>query len=345
MKKKLFNHAKEMLLVAVCIMQYSMMHAQDLHFSQYFNTPLLVNPANTGFAPDVDWRAGINYRNQWASVTPNPYKTMSAWGDVQLFNNRFPDGWVGLGATLLKDVAGSGSLSATRGFASIAYHQLLGLKSLLSGGFNVGFVNKRIDISKLTFDNQWNGKFFDVTTPSGESFAANSVTYLDIQAGLNYAFFPSENVYFNAGFSAMHLNRPKESFFAEEFEDTRLDPRLTIFLNGSFKLNNQWIINPNVYVSKMGTVYETVGGLNAHYNLSGDGSSQLIGGLYVRLKDALIPMIGYQWNDLAITINYDATSSSLGTYNQTRGAYELSIVKTGVFSSNGKDVKCPSVHF
>ncbi len=334
-----------MLLVAVCIMQYSMMHAQDLHFSQYFNTPLLVNPANTGFAPDVDWRAGINYRNQWASVTPNPYKTMSAWGDVQLFNNRFPDGWVGLGATLLKDVAGSGSLSATRGFASIAYHQLLGLKSLLSGGFNVGFVNKRIDISKLTFDNQWNGKFFDVTTPSGESFAANSVTYLDIQAGLNYAFFPSENAYFNAGFSAMHLNRPKESFFAEEFEDTRLDPRLTIFLNGSFKLNNQWIINPNVYVSKMGTVYETVGGLNAHYNLSGDGSSQLIGGLYVRLKDALIPMIGYQWNDLAITINYDATSSSLGTYNQTRGAYELSIVKTGVFSSNGKDVKCPSVHF
>ncbi len=276
MKKKLFNHAKEMLLVAVCIMQYSMMHAQDLHFSQYFNTPLLVNPANTGFAPDVDWRAGINYRNQWASITPNPYKTMSAWGDVQLFNNRFPDGWVGLGATLLKDVAGSGSLSATRGFASIAYHQLLGLKSLLSGGFNVGFVNKRIDISKLTFDNQWNGKFFDVTTPSGESFAANSVTYLDIQAGLNYAFFPSENAYFNAGFSAMHLNRPKESFFAEEFEDTRLDPRLTIFLNGSFKLNNQWIINPNVYVSKMGTVYETVGGLNAHYNLSGDGNSQLI---------------------------------------------------------------------
>jgi len=345
MKKKLFNHAKEMLLVAVCIMQYSMMHAQDLHFSQYFNTPLLVNPANTGFAPDVDWRAGINYRNQWASITPNPYKTMSAWGDVQLFNNRFPDGWVGLGATLLKDVAGSGSLSATRGFASIAYHQLLGLKSLLSGGFNVGFINKRIDISKLTFDNQWNGKFFDVTAPSGESFAANSVTYLDMQAGLNYAFFPSENAYLNAGFSAMHLNRPKESFFAEEFEDTRLEPRLTIFLNGSFKLNNQWIVNPNVYVSKMGTVYETVAGLNAHYNLSGDGHSQLIGGLYVRLKDALIPMIGYQWNDLAITINYDATSSSLGTYNQTRGAYELSIVKTGIFSSNGKDVKCPSVHF
>src|SRR6476660_8351771 len=155
---KLRLYLKLFLVITLCILKYSS-NAQDLHFSQYFNTPLLINPANTGFAPDVDWRVGLNYRNQWASITPNPYKTMSAWGDMQLFNNRFPDGWVGLGGALLKDAAGSGALSATRGFASIAYHQLVGLNSLLSGGFNVGFVNKRIDISKLTFDNQWNGKF------------------------------------------------------------------------------------------------------------------------------------------------------------------------------------------
>ncbi|MEP7317991.1 MAG: PorP/SprF family type IX secretion system membrane protein, partial [Panacibacter sp.] len=290
-------------------------------------------------------RININFRNQWASITPNPYKTMSAWGDVQLFNDRFESGWVGLGAALLRDVAGSGGLTATRGFASIAYHQLLGYNSLLSGGFNVGFINKRIDLSKLTFDRQWNGKFFDVTAPSGENFAYNSVTYLDLQAGLNYAIFPTENAYINIGFSAMHINRPRESFFADEFADVRIDPRFTLFLNGSFKLNDQWILNPNVYVSKMGTAYETVAGLNAHYNLSGDGRTQLIGGLYVRLKDAFIPMAGFQLNDLAITVNYDATTSALGAYNQTRGAYELSVVKTGLFSANGKAVKCPSIKF
>ena len=60
---------------------------QDLHFSQYYNTPLLVNPANTGFNPDFDFRAGVNYRNQWASVG-SPYKTTSAWGDVKLLGNR-----------------------------------------------------------------------------------------------------------------------------------------------------------------------------------------------------------------------------------------------------------------
>jgi type IX secretion system PorP/SprF family membrane protein len=338
-------NVKTFIVITLCILKYSS-NAQDLHFSQYFNSPLLINPANTGFAPDVDWRVGLNYRNQWASVTPNPYKTMSAWGDVQLFNNRFQTGWMGVGGSLLKDVAGSGGLSATRGFASVAYHQLVGLNSLVSGGLDIGFVNKRIDLSKLTLDNQWNGKFFDVTIPNQETFAYNSVTYLDVGLGLNYAFFPSDAAYVNVGFSAMHLNRPRESFFSNTVNDTRLDPRLTLFLNGSFKVNSQWIVNPNIYVSKMGTAYETVGGLNAHYNLSGDGNSQLIAGLYIRLKDAFIPMVGYQWNDLAITINYDATSSTLGTYNQTQGAYELSIVKTGLFSNNGgKDVKCPTVTF
>ncbi|HEY8915865.1 MAG TPA: type IX secretion system membrane protein PorP/SprF, partial [Chitinophaga sp.] len=42
--------------------------AQDLHFSQFFNSPLTTNPANTGFIPDGNYRVGINYRNQWASI-------------------------------------------------------------------------------------------------------------------------------------------------------------------------------------------------------------------------------------------------------------------------------------
>ncbi len=323
----------------------SKLYSQDLHFSQYFNAPLLVNPANTGFAPDADWRIGANYRNQWASITPNPYKTMSIWGDMQLFNNRFQDGWVGVGGNILRDVAGSGGLTATRVTGSVAYHQLLGFNSLLSAGFGFGWVNKRIDFSKLTFDNQWNGKFFDINAPSGETFAFNSVNYFDLQAGLNYAYFPSDNAYFNAGFSAQHINRPRESFFSSETVDAKLDVRYTFFLNGSFKMNNQWIVNPNAYFSKMGTAYETVFGVNAHYNLSGDGSTQLVGGVYYRLKDAFIPMVGYVWNTFSLTVNYDATTSALSSYNQRNGAYELSLVKTGLFTSPGKDIKCPVVKF
>src|SRR5205085_1888460 len=100
---------KSKILVYIILMfVFNASFAQDLHFSQYFNAPLLINPANTGFSPDVDWRIGINYRNQWAGVINNPYKTMGAWGDAQLFNNRFQNGWLGVGFSILRDAAGTG---------------------------------------------------------------------------------------------------------------------------------------------------------------------------------------------------------------------------------------------
>ena len=320
--------------------------AQDLHFSQYFNTPLLVNPANTGFAPEVDWRAGVNYRNQYSSLTSNPYKTMSAWGDAQVFNNRFDNGWMGIGGAVMKDVAGAGNLSSTRAYGSVAYHQLVGMASLLSIGFNVGYITKKVDFTKLTFDNQWNGQFFDVTIPSGENFAYSQVGYVDLQTGLNYAYFPNNNTYLNAGFSLSHINRPKESFFSNSNNiDARLAVRYTAFLNAMYKINDQWIINPNAYFSKMGNTYEVVGGMNANYNLSGDGSTQVIGGLYYRYQDAAIPMVGFQLNDFKLTASYDATVSSLGAYNNRYGAYEISLVKTGTYGNGGKELKCPVVRF
>lgn len=320
-------------------------HSQDLHFSQYFHNPLFINPANTGFSPDDDWRVGLQYRNQWNALSAQPYRTMSAWGDVQLFNNRLETGWVGLGGGILSDRAGQGSLTATRSFANIAYHQQLGLGSLLSVGFSSSYTQKRIDPTRLTFDNQWNGKFFDVNIPSGESFATTNVGYFALQAGLNYAYFPSDRAYFNVGVSVANLNAPKESFLtANSNADVTVPMRYNVFLNGSFKLNDQWIINPNIYYSQMAGATETVVGFNAQYNLTGDGSKQLLAGLYARVGDAVAPMVGYQLNNYKIMVSYDATVSSLSTFNRSNGAYELGIVKSGVFSS-GKAVKCPTVKF
>jgi len=119
--------------------------AQDLHFSQFFNNPLLTNPANTGFIPDADYRFGASYRNQYSNIMAVPYKTMSIYGDAQVFRNRIETGWLGLGGVIIRDVAGTGSLTSTKAYASVAYHQELGLSSLLTAGFNVGWANKRID--------------------------------------------------------------------------------------------------------------------------------------------------------------------------------------------------------
>lgn len=323
-------------LATICSMHAG---AQDLHFTQYFNAPLLVNPANTGFNPGADYRIGGNYRNQWSTITTNPYKTMSVWGDMQLFNDRFDNGWVGVGGAIMKDAAGSGNLSATKVYGAVAYHQMIGLNSLISLGFNAGMVTKSVDITKLTFDNQWNGKFFDIHIPTGETFSTDRRTYFDLQVGLNYALFPSDNAYLNAGFSAQHINKPSESFFSSSAYSTVVPVRYTFFLNGSFKLNDKWIVSPNAYVSKMASAWEYVAGGMANYNLSGDGTTQLLGGLYYRFGDAFAPTVGFQLNSYKLTFNYDATASGLKAYNATRGAMEVSLVKTGMFSE-GRPIKC-----
>ncbi len=321
--------------------------AQDLHFSQFMNSPLLTNPANTGFIPDGDYRLGINYRNQWSSITAFPYKTMSAFGDVQTMSRQDNTGWLGVGGVILKDVAGTGVLSSTKVYGSVAYHQMLNAGSLISLGFNAGWVNKRINTTNLTFPSQWNGKFFDAShTSVAPKFDANSINYVDLQVGMNYAYFPNERIYLNAGFSAMHVNRPRETFFAASTEeDNRIARRYTGFLNGSIMVNDRVIVNPNVYASLQAKSYEIVGGANAQYNLSGDGEKQLIAGAYYRYNDAAIVMLGLGYKDLTFNFTYDATMSSLKTFNNGRGAFEFSIIKQGAvdrYNGSKRESMCPS---
>jgi type IX secretion system PorP/SprF family membrane protein len=337
----LFN---KYLLSACTMLLGTTAFGQDLHFSQFMNSPLTTNPANTGFIPDGDYRLGVNFRNQWSTVMTVPYKTISAYGDMQLMKDRFQNGWLGAGGVILRDVAGSGNLTSTKIYGSIAYHQMLGYSSLLSLGFNVGYANKQINTTNLKFPDQFDGKFFDNKLPTSAILARNNVGYLDMQVGMNFAYFPTEEIYLNAGFSTHHVNTPNESFFESTSDVSNTVPMRHIgFLNGSFKLNDQWIINPNIYYTRQAGASELVGGMNAHYNLSGDGEYLLIGGLYYRHKEAVIPMVGLGYKDLTFSFTYDATISSLKNYNGSRGAFEFSLVKQGVLnSSTGRVTPCPT---
>lgn len=328
------------LLLITCV------YGQDLHFSQFFNSPLTTNPANTGFIPDADYRIAAHYRNQYSSIMAVPYKTISIYGDAQVFRDRFESGWLGLGGVILRDVAGRGSLTSTKAYASIAYHQMLGNSSLLTAGFNVGWANKRIDQSKLTFPDQFDGKFFDNKKVSTSVMLTNNnVSYFDIQAGMNYAYFPTENIYINAGYSIHHVNRPIESFIDVTADTTRIDMRHIGFLNAILKVNDNIIINPNAYFTTQAKARELVVGMNAAYNLSGDGEKQLIGGLYYRLGDVVVPMIGFELKNVRFTFSYDATTSSLKNFNGYRGATEFNVMKKGfydTYNGNRRESLCPS---
>jgi type IX secretion system PorP/SprF family membrane protein len=326
----------------VCVLFFIPSQSQDLHLSQFFNTPLSTNPANTGFIPDADYRLGAQYRNQFSSILEQPYKTTTIFADAQLFRDKIETGWLGIGGLILSDEAGIGGLKSTKVYGSIAYHQMLGLSSLLSAGFNVGWANKRIDVTKLKFPDQFDGKFFDNRLPTSVVLTNTNVSYVDVQAGINYAYFPQENVYVNAGYSIHHINRGKESFFNDLSNNGRISMRHILFLNGIFKVNDRLIINPNAYFTTQALATETMLGVNGNYNLSETGTKQLIGGLYYRLGDAVVPMAGFETNNVKFTFSYDATLSSLTKFNQLRGAWEFSVIKKGFYPGNTeRQSMCP----
>src|SRR3954468_22930310 len=103
----MIKNRKILVCAIVCLQLIGFANGQDLHFSQFFNTPLTTNPANTGFIPDADYRLGVQYRNQYSSIMAIPYKTFSIFGDAQLFRDRLENGWLGVGGVILSDVAGS----------------------------------------------------------------------------------------------------------------------------------------------------------------------------------------------------------------------------------------------
>ena len=117
----------------LCCFNFQFSIAQGLHFSQIYNAPMLVSPANTGLMSDKDYRFGMNYRTQWGAV-PVPYTTFSAYGDAQVFRRMNGTNWLGVGGSIFTDKCGDGSLSLTRWEGDVAYHIQLGEYQMVSFG-------------------------------------------------------------------------------------------------------------------------------------------------------------------------------------------------------------------
>lgn len=333
--------------VAIALCAFSgIVNAQSIHFSQYYNAPALLNPANTGLMPDYDYRVGANYRNQWSTL-PVPFNTIAGYFDLKVGANR--DGehpnWLGLGGSIFSDKAGNGELSLTQFQGSMAYHLHLSPTSMLSFGGSAAYVQRSVNYDKLTFDQQWDGFEFNGRMPNGEQNSLIKTNFLTIAAGANLAFFPNEGVYIKLGTGIANVNSPVESFYGGS---NALGMRPIANLDVSFRAGENVIINPSAYYSTQKGATEIIGGTLARVNLGGDRnevSNQLILGFYDRLNDAAIGVAGYQHGGLQIMANYDFTMSGLAPYNTAYGAMEFSLVWGGNYSNQNAGVRkmfaCP----
>lgn len=308
-------------------MSASTARAQDIHFSQFFQTPLLRNPALAGIFTG-DYRVNAIFRDQWTSIS-NAYKTGSLSGEYKWAVGKGAD-FLTTGLEILYDKAGSAALNTTELLPALTYHKSLSNDKpmYLSLGFMGGLVEKTLDMSKVTTNSQYNGTAYDPALPNGETILSPNVHYLDGSLGLSFntTFGADNQNTLYTGFSYQHLHRPKNSFYKDP--TIELDPKYVVSAGVKSVIDEFAYFSLQGDYSKQGPSTETIAGVLFSYKLGDDPENAdytLSLGGFLRWKDAAIPILQLDMQQLSVAISYDANVSELKTASQGVGGFELSI--------------------
>lgn len=328
-------------------------NAQDIHFSQFYMSPLNLNPAMTGVM-NCTQRLTFNHRNQWAPILrSNSYQTYSFSYDQRIPVGRYD--YMGVGGTLWRDQAGTVDYGQLQAKLSVSYSKrMAGDRNsghYLVAGFEGGAQQTGVDLSKAQWGTQHNGKgSFDPTAPSNEVFNRNSIIFADLSAGLLwFSVFSNDNTFYVGG-AYHHLNRANISFNRSKKE--QLYSRFTGHIGGEFSTGDRTALVPNAIVMFQGKAMEINPGLSLKFILSKfkyDKQSFQIGA-WARiankyssgvLADALILTTRFDYNQFTIGFSYDATVSTLRKAAPTTGGYEFSLMYN-ICGRERRNVYCPS---
>jgi len=330
---------RKIFILAVTLAFSLLLQAQDPHFSQFFASPLTLNPAFTGKF-DGQVRLAANHRDQWPSI-PKAYVTTSASVDFGILKNKIPEGDVfGIGFSGLSDQSADAALKLNYGSASLSYHKALDEDgyNTIGAGFQATYSSVILDFTKLTFEDQLTQNGFTGTT-SETLNNGNNQNYLDMNAGLLFSGSTDGTNNYYLGASVYHINRPNLSFIDKVWN---LSPRLTIHGGGSFPITETLFINASAIHQVQNKASETLIGaaVSANLNSDTDNPSSVYVGSWVRFKDAIIPYIGIEVGGLRFGASYDINTSGLKAATLSRGGSEFSIIyiKKAVQT---KGIPCP----
>lgn len=333
----------------------SVASAQDIHFSQFYMSPLNLNPALTGVM-NCNQRVVANYRNQWSSVLKgNAYNTYSASYDQKIPVGRYDN--FGVGGTLWGDKAGELDFSTLQARVSGSYHKKMGgyrhKAHYLVVGADVGLSQRNIDQLKARWPSNHNPANPGVYEPGvgGETIDRPNFLFVDMSAGLLWFTIlnrDGDNFYAGAAFS--HMNRANQSF--GEAENIPLYTKLTFHAGSEFMVADRVGLVPGVVAMLQGPSFEVNGGLSFKFLLGNNRRSHQAfqAGIWSRLAhklekgnlmDALILSTRFDYEDFTLGFSYDLNTSSLRPASNSNGAFEFSLVYK-ICGPQKRGVYCPS---
>jgi type IX secretion system PorP/SprF family membrane protein len=323
------------LILSALLLTAAGTRAQDIHFSQIYETPVFLSPANTGFFNGYV-RAIANYRNQWASMN-NAYQTMAVSLDGGLFKSKKRPAFMGLGITIFNDKAGVAKMQTTTAMVNMSGLVRLGKKSAMSAALGGGASAASADYSKLTYESQFNGNTIDPSLNSQET-PYRQFTTVDVSAGLAYEFTdvrkdPDHDDLTSVKISvgAFHLNKPNQEYgLGSQY---RLPVRMTYAATSVLDITDtKFTVTPAVVFNMQDKYRELILGtyfkvrMRTGTKVTGEKTQNQIGlGLFFRNKDAIIPKLIFDLGDFSVGMAYDVNVSAYRTASNGMGGFEVSL--------------------
>lgn len=302
----------------VLVMSIGFIKAQDIHFSQFNNSPLNLNPGLIG-AFKGDYRFVANQRTQWSSVT-TPYSTFGLSADANsLFNTPF-----GAGLSIYNDKAGDSDFGTLQiGIGGTYQIKLKDSTQSIRIGVQPVFTQRSINYNELQFDNQYNGNFYDASLGNGENFSNEGGTYFNLHGGLSWNYQIAQRKEVTAGFALHNIVKPQQTFFNDNIP---LHQRITLHTNGLFAVSDKVDVLPSIMYQRQHKFQEIIFGGQGKYHLNNGNYKALYGGIWYRNSDATYFTVGLDYADFHFGISYDLNLSSLKVASNHRGGFEFAII-------------------
>jgi type IX secretion system PorP/SprF family membrane protein len=320
-----------------------LLHGQDPNFSQFFSSPLNINPALTANI-NGDWRLISNLRDQWIGPA-SPYFTGTMSFDTKLVRETMPNvsenNYMGIGGMLMFDHSMNGIVKSTYGSLNLSYNIKLTETDYYTERLGIGiggsYCNRSIDFGRLGFEEQFTGFGFNRNLPNGETALSNMKAYISINSGITYSAL-TEKTNFDLGVAAFHVNKPRQTFLKDESQF--LPIRYVVHSNFEMFINDQVVLNTNgVYQFQSKAQYFSIGGALGYYPAN-NNETMVTGGVWYWSKNAVTPYVGLTYNNLQLGFSYDITISKLSQAARKPKTWELSVILRGEKKFSG-NIPCP----
>lgn len=340
--------------------------SQDIHFSQFYMSPLNLNPALTGVM-NCKMRFIANFRNQWAPVLKtNAFNTFNASFDQKIPVSRYD--YFGFGGTLWADKAGSLDFKTVSFKLSGSYAKRLS-GSRTSANYLVFGLDGSLNQRSVSFQNAIWGSQITVNGPNtnnpGDPTAYDpSFIFADVSVGMLWfsVLDKKNNVYFGGSYS--HLNEPLQNnarnISGNNFQAAPLYPKLAVHAGGTFQMGYKNSIVPGIVSFFQGPHWQVNGGTSFRFNLSQSkfdeqsfqlglwarlaNSEKTINGTEIKkgiLMDALILSTRFDYNKMGFGLSYDINTSSLRNASAANNSFELSFIYN-ICGPERRGIYCPN---